>query len=213
MGRNGRSYASSSPLGGDREGRRNIFAESGSSNIRSIDFAGIHCSNIQEKSVHQQMESDKKREDSSSPSEIERKEDTVTPPDRNDACTSSPDPVEINTESGNGGAEDGISFIPLDVLAKGTPPPTSGDPSSGRNHVTGTVVTNDGAADRVVLFETLDKHTQPSSTGDSSRGRNTISTSSSIGFSMSNERTPDEGKESSAGSDGSNPNHQDNRGA
>jgi len=115
------------------------------------------------------MESENKPEETSP-----RKDDSVTPPDCNDACTAADDPFEVNTVSGNKSGEDRILIIPLDVLAKGTPPPTTGDPSPGRNHVTATVVSGDGGKDRVNLLEAMEKSTPPPSTGDSSRGRNSI---------------------------------------
>lgn len=71
-------------------------------------------------------------------------------PGRNDTATSTDDfiaPVENSNDR----------MERLDVLAKGTPPPTSGDPSAGRNHVAATSATVGGGQDRV---NPLDKSTQ-----------------------------------------------------
>lgn len=105
---------------------------------------------------------------------IPRKDDSVTPPDCNDACTSADDAFEVNTVCGDKSGEDRISITPLDVLAKGTPLPTSGEPSPGRNHITATVVSGDGGKDRIILLEVTEKSTPPPSTGESSRRRNSI---------------------------------------
>lgn len=116
-------------------------------------------------------------------------------------------PVEICTDSDSNGTQDHGAddrIISLDVLAKGTPPPSTGDPSLGRNHVTATSSTvidkADGAKDRVVLFEASGKSTHIPSVGATSSGRNTISPRASTSISSQstshgvNEHKPDESK-------------------
>ena len=125
---------------------------------------------------------------------------------------------------------DGRVAVLLDAFAKGSPPPTSGDPSPGRNHeiVDSRVIgvcdgRNSGAEKdddhvRIVLVGSLVKSTIPPSSGDSSKGRNMIPTGATASVSLQspnhgvNGHGSDDNIErtmiSASGRYGSNPNNQ-----
>lgn len=92
----------------------------------------------------------------------------------------------ISIDIHNRGSDDPI-ITTLDVLAKGTPPPTSGEPSPGRNHVSSSMVVRAEARD--------EKGTQPPSSGDSSSGRNAVGMSASVSV-VSSESTGHDAGES-----------------
>jgi hypothetical protein len=90
---------------------------------------------------------------------------------------------------------DGRVVHVLDVLVKGSPPPTTGDPSPGRNHVIaessggkgfGDGVEEDGAGRiRVALVaESLAKDSKPASPGESSKKRNSSSVEATVSVSL-----------------------------
>lgn len=121
---------------------------------------------------------------------------------------------------------DGRVAVLLDALAKGSPLPTSGNPSPGRNHEnvdSGVIGVSDGRnsgaeKDDDHVRIALVKGTIPPSSGDSSKGRNTIPMGATASVSLQspshgiNGHGSDDNKErtmsSISGSHGSNPNNQ-----